>query len=572
MTLLLPLAACTAAGTLSAQRTPAATIGGGGSQTKVAMATDGVDSYVVWTDYVHAWLRRELAGGIWSAPTAVDRSASIYASSPSVALGNGTVFAVWEGSSNMGPFGPVDSQIRFNRSTDGGATWRQNDVMLTAFPPGNAYRPQLAVDGSHVFVTWEDRRDGPTNVYFQRSLDGGQTWLPVARRLDTDAPAAADSSRPRIVANGSTVCVVWMDGRHGGYAPYCNRSLDNGTTWLANDLRLSTVPIAANRWSREPEIAADGLSVCVVWRDGRHWTTSNDTDGDIYGNRSLDGGTTWLPLDVRVGPGATPGVTRCLETQVAQVGSTVHACWRIQSGTFQWDIYTKRSLDGGATWLPTETRLNGANAPGTVFTMLPIVAATPEVVTVAWQGLQGLYCNRSTDGGVTWIGSQIRLTGGGAAYHTLVAAGNVVRAAWIEGASIFANLPFGFVRYGAAMPGSGGIAPVLRGTGVPTIANSFSVTIANGLGGAPGLLAVGAGPASRVSTPMFGGIASVNPFLSVFAILGGTGPGAGTWSTTIAVPNDPGFVGFDLNFQALLLDAASPSGVVLTNAIETWID
>ena len=101
--------------------------------------------------------------------------------------------------------------------------------------------PKIAASGREVYLRWEDGRNGNSDIYLNRSLDAGSTRLPLNVRLDTgSAPGAAYSSRPRVATAGGAFMVVWEDGRNGWPDIYENRSLDAGSTWLATDVRLDT--------------------------------------------------------------------------------------------------------------------------------------------------------------------------------------------------------------------------------------------------------------------------------------------------------------------------------------------
>src|SRR5262245_25457927 len=51
--------------------------------------------------------------------------------------------------------------------------------------------PEIARAGANLYVVWYDRRLGDLDVFFNRSLDGGDTWLATDVRLDT-TPAGAE--------------------------------------------------------------------------------------------------------------------------------------------------------------------------------------------------------------------------------------------------------------------------------------------------------------------------------------------------------------------------------------------
>ena len=97
--------------------------------------------------------------------------------------------------------------------------------------------------------------------------------------------------------------MTWQDDRNqrGIFDIYLNRSLDRGATWLTSDIRLDT-DLSGAPGSLSPQIEASGDSVYVTWVEGRE-DIFTGTAGDIYFNRSLDGGTTWLPSEIRLDTG-----------------------------------------------------------------------------------------------------------------------------------------------------------------------------------------------------------------------------------------------------------------------------
>jgi hypothetical protein len=146
-----------------------------------------------------------------------------------------------------------------------------------------------------VYVMWQEQRSGECEIYFNRSLDAGASWLPENLRLDLPRGTGAGSAR--MAASGSSVYVTWPDRDLGATSNdiYFNRSLDGGSTWLPSPVRLDVGTSSGTSSSSMPAIAADGSSVYVAWVDDR-----DGGGGDIYFNRSLDAGTSWLPQDVRL--------------------------------------------------------------------------------------------------------------------------------------------------------------------------------------------------------------------------------------------------------------------------------
>ena len=97
-----------------------------------------------------------------------------------------------------------------------------------------------------------------------------------------------------------------------------------------------------------------------------------------------------------------------------------------------YEIYYKRSTDGGLSW-GADTRLTNNSA----FSQFSSVAVSGSVVHVVWQdyrdGNYEIYYKRSTDGGVSW-GADTRLTNNTAVseYPSVAVSGSVVHVVWMD--------------------------------------------------------------------------------------------------------------------------------------------
>jgi len=319
---------------------------------------------------------------------------------PEICCSGSSVYVVWQDTRN----GPRHD-IAFNRSVDGGVTWEPNDRRIDTDAAGAAQSedPELACCDDAVYAVWSDGRNGQRDVYCNRSLDGGATWLSQDVRLDGDAPGMADSTDPEIACSGDHVYVTWWDNRNGVYDVWFNRSLDRGTTWMPAAVRLDTDPGLAH--SGDPRIVCDGDRVYVTWIDARNGGF------DIYFNRSLDAGATWLGSDVRLnGGGVAFGHRLC-----ASEGHIVVVWHDSRSGNL--DIHYNHSSDDGGTWMPADGRLD-TDAPGAAGSTFPQIACSGAAVYVAWFETRGadhdVYFNRSLDRGVTWLAADVRVPDGGA--------------------------------------------------------------------------------------------------------------------------------------------------------------
>ena len=194
---------------------------------------------------------------------------------PSVAVCDSIVYVVWIDSRDG------NYEIYYNRSVDNGKTWGIGNKRLTDDPAISGY-PSVAVRDSIVHVVWIDERNGNYEIYYNRSVDNGETWGITNKRLTDDS---AYSGCPSIAVCDSIVHVVWYDWRDGNYEIYYNRSVDNGETWEIIDKRLTNDP--ADSWY--PSVAVCDSIVHVVWWDER----AGAGNMEIYYNRSIDNGETW---------------------------------------------------------------------------------------------------------------------------------------------------------------------------------------------------------------------------------------------------------------------------------------
>ncbi len=487
---------------------------------------------------------------------------------PQIAASGSSVYVAWQEERN----GIED--VYFNRSLDGGRTWMPADLQLDS---GVAYSagPRIACSGSGVYVVWGDYRDGGSDVYFNRSLDGGETWLASDVRIDSSTPAGATwSPDPRIAAVGPHVYVCW--GETETSAPTSNqtirfrRTTDRGTTWDP-EIRLDLGTSCPH--SIFPEIAASGTGVYVLWRGVS--IPSPFTVTDLFFSGSSDGGQTWLSSARRLDVGTPPGTDSVYGHSLAASGSKVYAAW--EDGRFGDDVFLNRSLDGGDTWLAADVRMTSPSAEDPVgpqilasgdhvflywneqydhtvrwkgdhvFTRSLDSGATWSPTTLLNDGVAGVgyaqyshmavdgaslffawldfradptnatfggdvYFDRSRDSGTTWLAHDRLLDGGSWPYisfnrpHPRVAAtGSSAYVTWSDARNgdgdVFFVLPLGCQLYGAGTSGSGGITPVLSGSGELSIGGSLTIEVSDGLGGALSVVAYTFAGSASIDSP-----------------------------------------------------------------------
>jgi Tol biopolymer transport system component len=298
------------------------TVGGSHSP---AIAVDGANIYVVWQDYTPSngeiYFKRSVDGGItWKSDKRLTNTSG-NSSNPAIAVDGTTIYVVWSDDT------PGNYEIYFRRLNDGGITWTASQRLTST--AGGSHSPAIAVDGTNIYVVWQDDTPGNSEVYLKRSVDGGVTWT-ADQRLTNNAGI---SQHPIIAVDGSNIYVAWADNRPGNSEVYLKRSVDGGVTWTADQRLTNNAGISQN-----PAIAVDGSNIYVVWHDQ---TPGNP---EIYFKRSVDGGIAWT-ADQRL---TEENGASCFPV-IAVDGSNIYVVWANDPGLGP-EIYFKRSVDGGVTW------------------------------------------------------------------------------------------------------------------------------------------------------------------------------------------------------------------------------
>jgi len=355
-----------------------------------------------------------------------DVAGAALSSAQRVCCADGVLYVVWVDARNG------QNDVFFNKSTDGGRTWLAADVRLNTDAAGAATAgdPDVVCAGPYVWVVWEDDRDGEKDIRLQRSSDAGDTWLANDVRLDQDAAGAAASGDPLLSVNradGRSLVVVWEDDRNAARDVFVRSSSDRGATW--SNESLVNANGAGTSISDRPRIARDGNRVYVVWSDDRNG------QNDVFFNRSDDNGATWLAADVRLDTDAA-GAGFSFDPDIDAEGENVYVAWVDNRGGAL-DIHFNRSTDGGATWLAADQRLDSDPA-GAANSFRVSVACASTNVYVGWvdqrTGTSDVFVASSNDRADTWNGD-VRVdtdasAAGGVDFVQLNAAGDNVYVAW----------------------------------------------------------------------------------------------------------------------------------------------
>ena len=164
-------------------------------------------------------------------------------SSPRIAYDNGAsrISVVWQDNRR----GHYD--IWYSSSGDGGATWTpsirvNND---TVNPAAHKMEPSLDVLDGAVYVAWQDQRNGNDDIYFTWSSDGGATWTNQNTFVTDDPETTLQAQRNPSIGLGCAgdcrdygeraqplIYIAWEDWRDPQHPEvYVADSLDSGGTF-----------------------------------------------------------------------------------------------------------------------------------------------------------------------------------------------------------------------------------------------------------------------------------------------------------------------------------------------------
>src|SRR5262249_48306506 len=135
--------------------------------------------------------------------------------------------------------------IVVRRSLDGAKTWTDQTVLNEgAYANTISVTPRLSVlpGEKEILAVWQSRRNeaGQKFVLARRSTDFGGTW-----QGPTQLNSMPQAFLPSVATSADgTVLVAYDDERNVNRDIYVNRSLDAGATWMPKDVRLDTLPRA----------------------------------------------------------------------------------------------------------------------------------------------------------------------------------------------------------------------------------------------------------------------------------------------------------------------------------------
>lgn len=349
---------------------------GGASMEGRALATSGPVIHLVWQDdrsgTPQVYYRRSIDDGAnWGAEAALSGDDAAYL--PSISADGQTVHVAWLSGS---PYAPTN-EIQYRRSTDGGASW--GDVQVLSSQYGSKSPPSVASSGGRVHVVWGQQTGLQSPVAYVWS-DDGASWSPIQTVSGSSSSVTGGVS---VTASGQNVDVAWS-GNLALSDPanvYAMHSGDRGASWGA-PVNLSN--ITSSQSTMEPAIASSGNALFVTWE------AIGPGGATAVLRRFVN--QSWQPVEPLAG-----AVAMSWHPTIAATGSDVHAVW-IDDRDGPMQLHYKRSPNLGATWDP-EVALTDESSTLRWYSW---VAVSGSGVHVAWldrrDGDQEVYYKRNPTG------------------------------------------------------------------------------------------------------------------------------------------------------------------------------
>jgi hypothetical protein len=270
-------------------------------------------------------------------------------------------------------------RIVCQRSSDGGKTWSEGSYMGLNHPKDQDKEWAVAAPDSGVlYASWtqfdaygsEDTAD-QSHIFLARSYDQGENWeAPIrlnARPGDClDDDGTAEGAVPCVGPNGELYVVWALDEQI-----WLDRSLDGGRTWLPADRIVAAQPggwnyqvPGINRCNGLPVSACDRSegphrgTLYVNWTDQRH----GQDDTDVWLAKSTDSGDTWSD-PIRINDDSSGRHQFFSWLTVDQTTGGLYCVFydRRDHSDEATDVYLAYSRDGGETF----TNLRISEAPFT---------------------------------------------------------------------------------------------------------------------------------------------------------------------------------------------------------------
>ncbi|MCX6842733.1 MAG: hypothetical protein NTX53_10670, partial [candidate division WOR-3 bacterium] len=305
-------------------------------QGEPAIAFDGANFLVVWTDYRSSsdiyGARVTPQGTVLDPGGIVISEAADDQSSPAIAFDGTDFLVVWTDERSG------SSDVYGARVTPQGAVLDSSGIAISPMA-GNQYFPSLVFVGTNFLVVWSDGRAGNSDIY-------GARVTPQGAVLDPDgfviSQAAYEQRSPALGFDGANFLVVWEDSRSTGPDEsdiYGARVTPQGTVLDPDGFVISD----DTNYQHSPALGFDGANFLVAWEDSR-----GGYDWAIYGARVTPQGTVLDPDGFVISEEAYFQQSPALGFD----GANFLVAWEDARGGVDWDVYGARITPQGVVLDP----------------------------------------------------------------------------------------------------------------------------------------------------------------------------------------------------------------------------
>lgn len=319
------------------------------TQQNIRMVPDGFGgAIIVWEDCraggsdadIYAQRINEYGDWLWDENGVVVSTASSDQLNPVIVNdGAGGAIIAWE-DYNSG-VNPNIYAVRISSAGNTYSGWLVNGRVLKFTSTDGQFRPDIVSNGSDgAIIVWQEISSQYSIYAHGIDGNGNDMWSPASVIVSS---GTLSKEYPKVIkSDSSNVIVTWQDQRNGDSDIYAQRmDIINGTPiWVSNGESVSEMTASDQM---NPEIVADGLGgAIIVWTDWRQTTT----EPDIYAQRiSTSGARLWTPLDgvpicTKDEPQSNPVITEDL-LNGATIGAII--MWEdMRDTTTGPDIYAKK--------------------------------------------------------------------------------------------------------------------------------------------------------------------------------------------------------------------------------------
>lgn len=270
---------------------------------------------------------------------------------------NNEIHISWTQFDSYGSSASTDSSIiLYSKSSNGGTTW--STPKRISHYAGDCVDADSTVEGAvpaigpmgEVYCAWASKQ----GLMFQKSTNGGITWLPVEKFVTT-IPGGWDYMIPGLnrcnglpftvcdLSNGpnkGTIYINWSDQRNGTTDTdiWLVKSTDGGATW-STPKRVNDDAPGKQQFMSALTIDQVTGYLYVLFYDRRNYTSGNNTD--VYMAISKDGGNTFVNYQINANV-FSPNATYFFGDYIgiSAVNNVIRPIWMQMTATGALSVWT----------------------------------------------------------------------------------------------------------------------------------------------------------------------------------------------------------------------------------------